>query len=65
MTFILPQVDKPGKDLSEATKEALELGIRACGPGKRLNGIGKVIEWVKRGSCSEDVEIEPGRLMQV
>lgn len=44
MTFVLSEVDKPGRNLVDATKEALELGIRACGPGKRLNGIGKIIE---------------------
>lgn len=44
MTFLLPDADKQGRNLVEATKEALELGIRACGPGKRLNGIGNAIE---------------------
>jgi methionyl aminopeptidase len=44
MTFFLPEVDRPGTGLVEATKEALELGIKACGPGKRLNGIGNAIE---------------------
>lgn len=46
MTFLLPDVDRAGRNLADATKEALELGIRACGPGRRLNGIGKAIEWV-------------------
>jgi methionyl aminopeptidase len=44
MTFILPGADKLGRNLVDATQEALELGIRACGPGKCLNGIGKAIE---------------------
>jgi len=43
-TFLLPDVDKSGRDLVDATFEALELGIRACGPGKELRGIGQVIE---------------------
>jgi methionine aminopeptidase len=45
-TFLLPDVDRPGQNLTDATKEALELGIRACGPGRKLSGIGKVIECV-------------------
>ncbi|KAI9639743.1 peptidase M24, structural domain-containing protein [Dioszegia hungarica] len=44
ITFLLPGADKLGRNLVNATQEALELGIRACGPGKRLNGIGKAIE---------------------
>ncbi|ORY20640.1 peptidase M24, structural domain-containing protein [Naematelia encephala] len=43
-TFVLSDVDKPGRDLVEATREALELGIRACGPGKQLRDIGSAIE---------------------
>ncbi|WRT66407.1 methionine aminopeptidase, type I [Kwoniella shivajii] len=43
-TFILSEVDKPGRDLVEATKEALEIGIKACGPGKRYKDIGGEIE---------------------
>jgi methionyl aminopeptidase len=43
-TFMLPAVDKLGRDLVEATREALELGIRACGPGKKFSGIGNAIE---------------------
>ena len=42
-TFLLPEADKAGRELTVATKEALELGIRACGPGKQLKGIGKAI----------------------
>lgn len=45
-TFLLPEVDVPGRNLTDATKEALELGIRACGPGRRRCDIGKTIEWV-------------------
>ncbi|KAK8864436.1 methionine aminopeptidase, type I [Kwoniella newhampshirensis] len=43
-TFLLPEVDKPGRELVEATKEALDVGIRACGPGKAYNEIGRTIE---------------------
>ena len=45
-TFLLPDADRLGHNLTDATKEALELGIRACGPGKKLSGIGKAIECV-------------------
>jgi methionyl aminopeptidase len=43
-TFLLPEVDEQGRTLVEVTREALELGIKACGPGMPLNGIGRVIE---------------------
>jgi methionyl aminopeptidase len=45
-TFLLPDVDKPGRELVEATQESLELGIQACGPGRRYSDIGRAIEWV-------------------
>lgn len=45
-TFLLPDTDKPGRDLVLATREALDLGVRACGPGRPLNAIGRAIEWV-------------------
>lgn len=44
--FIMPDVDRLGQNLVDGTKEALELGIKACGPGQRLNGIGKIIQYV-------------------
>jgi methionyl aminopeptidase len=44
MTFLLPEVDKQGRELAEATKEALEVGIRACAPGKRFGDIGREIQ---------------------
>ena len=43
-TFILPEVDEIGRELVEATREALELGISACGPGMKFRGIGQAIE---------------------
>ncbi|WWC70025.1 methionine aminopeptidase, type I [Kwoniella pini CBS 10737] len=43
-TFVLPEVDKAGRDLIEATKEALEIGIRACKPGMKYKDIGTEIE---------------------
>lgn len=43
-TFLLPDVDKQGRDLVKATGEALEVGIQACGPGKALRDIGLAIE---------------------
>lgn len=43
-TFLMPEVDEQGLELVGVAREALERGISACGPGKKLNGIGKVIE---------------------
>ncbi|OCF74587.1 methionine aminopeptidase, type I [Kwoniella mangroviensis CBS 8886] len=43
-TFLLPEVDEQGTDLVEATKEALEVGIKACRPGRKYKDIGKEIE---------------------
>ncbi|TYJ55985.1 methionine aminopeptidase, type I [Cryptococcus floricola] len=43
-TFVLPDTDKPGRDLVSATEEALDIGIRLCKPGVRYNEIGKAIE---------------------
>ena len=43
---MLPDVDSSGRELVEATREALEVGIAACGPGMPLNGIGQAIAWV-------------------
>ncbi|WWC62004.1 methionine aminopeptidase, type I [Kwoniella dejecticola CBS 10117] len=43
-TFVLPDVDKPGRDLVEATQEALEVGIKACKPGRKYKDIGMEIE---------------------
>ncbi|WVQ99433.1 methionine aminopeptidase, type I [Kwoniella sp. CBS 9459] len=43
-TFLLPDVDKPGRELVEATQEALDVGIRACGVGRRYKDIGAEIE---------------------
>ena len=45
-TFLLPEVDKRGRELVEATKEALEVGIGQCGPGRPLKEIGRAIQYV-------------------
>ncbi len=42
-TFILPDVDNEGRELVEVTKEALERGIKVCGPGMPFDGIGRAI----------------------
>ena len=47
-TFLLPEADKRGRELVEATQEALEVGIRECGPGKPLKEIGRAIQYVPR-----------------
>jgi methionyl aminopeptidase len=43
-TFVLPAADAPGRELVRVTREALELGISVCGPGKSYASIGRVIE---------------------
>ena len=43
MTFVLPSVDSPGKELTAAANEALGVGINVCGPGVPVNEIGRVI----------------------
>lgn len=43
-TFVLPEVDQKGRELVNVTREALELAIGVCGPGKRYSEIGRVIE---------------------
>jgi methionyl aminopeptidase len=43
-TFLLPEADKRGRELVEATQEALEVGIRECGPGKPLKELGRAIQ---------------------
>ncbi|KAJ2909223.1 hypothetical protein GGI21_002097 [Coemansia aciculifera] len=42
-TFAVGQVDVPGMALVDATRESLDLAIRACGPGVLLATIGEVI----------------------
>ncbi|KAF8187210.1 methionyl aminopeptidase [Pholiota molesta] len=42
-TFLVGDVDEPGKELVEITDEALERAIVACGPGRPFKGIGKAI----------------------
>ena len=43
-TFLAGDVDEPTRLLVERTREALERGIRAVRPGRRINVIGRVIE---------------------
>ncbi|WVW83950.1 methionine aminopeptidase, type I [Kwoniella bestiolae CBS 10118] len=43
-TFVLPDVDRQGRELVEATKEALQVGIKACRPGRKYQDIGREIE---------------------
>ena len=38
--------DEIGRDLVKVSEEALEAGIRACGPGKPFRGIAKAIHEV-------------------
>jgi methionyl aminopeptidase len=45
-TFLLPEVDKKGRELVEATQEALAVGTKQCGPGKPLKEIGRAIQYV-------------------
>ncbi|KAG2179409.1 hypothetical protein INT44_006255 [Umbelopsis vinacea] len=42
-TFLVGDVDEPGRALVGCTKEALDLAIAACGPGVPFNEIGRVI----------------------
>jgi methionyl aminopeptidase len=43
-TFLLPEVDKRARELVEATQEALEVGIKQCGPGRPYKEIGRAIQ---------------------
>lgn len=43
-TFLAGEVDEESRLLVERTREALERGIRAVKPGRRINVIGRVIE---------------------
>ncbi|KAG0225107.1 Methionine aminopeptidase 1D, chloroplastic/mitochondrial [Actinomortierella wolfii] len=45
-TFLVGNVDKPGRDLVERTKEALDKAIEICAPGVPFNQIGKTIQAV-------------------
>ncbi|KAH9482135.1 Methionine aminopeptidase 1D, chloroplastic/mitochondrial [Psilocybe cubensis] len=42
-TFLVGDVDGPGRELVQVTNEALELAIAVCGPGKPFKLIGKAI----------------------
>jgi methionyl aminopeptidase len=44
VTFCLPEVDDQGKELVEITQEALDIGIKQCGPGRNFRDIGCAIE---------------------
>src|SRR3954468_298706 len=43
-TFLAGEVDEESRLLGERTREALDRGIRAVRPGRRMNVIGRVIE---------------------
>ena len=45
-TFLVGDVDAPGRALVQATEEALRAGIAVCGPGVPLNRIGDAIRFV-------------------
>lgn len=45
-TFALPECDKPGRDLVDATREALYEGIKVCKPGAQFKEIGKAIRYM-------------------
>ncbi|KAG1896454.1 methionyl aminopeptidase [Suillus fuscotomentosus] len=49
-TFLVGDVDEPGRDLVQMTNAALEAGINACGPGRPFNGIGRAIHEIVRNS---------------
>ncbi|KIK38216.1 hypothetical protein CY34DRAFT_809592 [Suillus luteus UH-Slu-Lm8-n1] len=49
-TFLVGDVDEPGRDLVRMTNTALEAGIDACGPGRPFNCIGKAIYEVVRNT---------------
>jgi methionyl aminopeptidase len=53
-TFLLPEADKRGRELVEATQEALEVGIRECGPGKPLKELGRAIQYVASNHTLRD-----------
>lgn len=42
-TFLVGEVDEPGRALVEVTNAALETGIGACGPGRPFRDIGRAI----------------------
>ncbi|PSR78312.1 hypothetical protein PHLCEN_2v7434 [Hermanssonia centrifuga] len=48
-TFLVGDVDRIGRDLVQTTEEALEAGIRVCGPGRPYRGIARAIHGVLQG----------------
>ncbi|KAJ7053957.1 methionyl aminopeptidase [Mycena amicta] len=42
-TFLVGDVDIPGRETLEIANQAVEAGISACGPGRPFRGIGKAI----------------------
>ncbi|KAL0581486.1 hypothetical protein V5O48_000529 [Marasmius crinis-equi] len=42
-TWLVGDVDEPGRVLCEITTKALQVGIDACGPGRPFNAIGRAI----------------------
>ena len=52
-TFLVGQVDEHAKNLVSVTRGCLEEGIKACGPGKWLRGIGHAIQkHAKKNKCT-------------
>ncbi|KAF8076900.1 methionyl aminopeptidase [Lyophyllum atratum] len=47
-TFLVGDVDEQGRELVRVTNEALQAGIKACGPGRPYKGIGKAIHELTR-----------------
>ncbi|KAF9112766.1 Oxysterol-binding protein- protein 3 [Mortierella sp. AM989] len=43
-TFLVGNVDRPGRELVERTRESLDAAIAICGPGVPFNKIGKTIQ---------------------
>jgi len=52
-TFKVGQVDKHAETLINVTRKCLEEGIKACGPGKYLRGIGHATQkYAKKHNCT-------------
>ncbi|KAG2360116.1 peptidase M24, structural domain-containing protein [Suillus spraguei] len=49
-TFLVGDVDEPGRDLVHITNAALKAGIDACGPGRPFRGIGRAIHEIVRNT---------------
>ncbi|KIJ69753.1 hypothetical protein HYDPIDRAFT_104376 [Hydnomerulius pinastri MD-312] len=49
-TFLVGDVDQPGRELVKITNAVLEAGINACGPGRPFRGIGQAIHELTRNT---------------